>query len=95
MVVMMGSSRLRWAALAALAALAAADFLAQYVVAATRLASVLHLPLDTVDFLNVGLYTSCDVVRLWCCSYCMSCCGSKFGSTHYVHLMQGASSMHP
>lgn len=55
MVTMSGSSGLRWAALAALAVFAAADFLAQYVVAATRLASVLHLAPATVDFLNVGL----------------------------------------
>ena len=59
MVTMTGSSGLRWAALAALAALAAADFLAQYVVAATPLASVLHLPPATVDFLNVGSTDSC------------------------------------
>ena len=55
MVTMTGSSGLRWAALAALALLAAADFLAQYVVAAIGLASVLHLPSATVDFLNVSL----------------------------------------
>ena len=53
-VAMVGSSGLRWVALTALAALAAADFLAQYVMAATSLASVLHLPQATVDFLSVS-----------------------------------------
>ena len=54
MVTMTGASGLRWAALVALAALAAADFLTQYVVATTRLTSVLQLPPATVDFLNVS-----------------------------------------
>ena len=64
MVTMTGSSGLRWAALAGLAALAAADFLAQYVVAATSLVSVLRLPQATVDFLRVSSILSFDNVVL-------------------------------
>ena len=79
MVTMTGSSGLRWAALAALAALAAADFLAQYVVAAASLASVLHLPPATVDFLSVSSTFLSDkfiyygVVKLLHATLCPTC----------------------
>lgn len=50
---MVGSNRLRWAAPAALAALAAVDFLAQYLAAVAPLATLLHLPRAALEFLTV------------------------------------------
>lgn len=48
-----GSGGWRWAAPAGLAGLAAADFLAQYLVGAASAAGLLHLPTAVQDFLTV------------------------------------------
>ena len=69
MVTMTGSSGLRWAALAALAALASRGLPGAVCGGShASLASVLHLPPATVDFLSVSstpLRDKCDYSMKW------------------------------